>query len=485
MFLGFAYQVLGHCLEVVESTELGCCVHNIAELVEEPAVDFCEFVYAVHGHAVLHGIGDYEDAAVGRALEGALDVVDYRRAVAGEAVHSLADHAQAFLESLFKCASDGHYFAHRFHGRTDVPVYAMELAKVPTGYFHHHIVQGGLEECRGALGYRVGEFEKTETECKFGSHKSQRIAGGLGCQRRRAAEACIHFDYTVVHAFGVVGVLHVALAHDTYMADDFYGETAQEMIVVVGKRLRRCNYDTFPGVYAQRVEVFHVAHGDAVVVSVADNFVFDFFPSPQRFFHENLRRERQRFLHQFAKLAVVVAEAAAEASEGIGCTHNHRVSESVCHLESGIDVFHRLGADSAHIDLVQLFHKQLAVLGVHDGLHGCAKHIHAVTFEHAAAVQFDTAVKSGLAAEGQKNAVGALPLYHTFYEVGSDRQEVYTVCHSLRGLHCGDVRIQKNTLDSFFPQGFKSLGAGIVELSGFTDFEGSAAQKQYFTVFFL
>ena len=38
--------------------------------------------------------------------------------------------------------------------------------------------------------------------------------------------------------------------------------------------------------------------------------------------------------------------------------------------------------------------------------------------------------------EGQKNAVGALPLYHTFYEVGSDRQEVYTVCHSLGSGFC-------------------------------------------------
>ncbi|MCK7481323.1 MAG: hypothetical protein M0C28_32155 [Candidatus Moduliflexus flocculans] len=37
-----------------------------------------------------------------------------------------------------------------------------------------------------------------------------------------------------------------------------------------------------------RVEVFHVADGDAVVVLVADDFVFDLFPAVEVFLDQDL-----------------------------------------------------------------------------------------------------------------------------------------------------------------------------------------------------
>jgi hypothetical protein len=39
---------------------------------------------------------------------------------------------------------------------------------------------------------------------------------------------------------------------------------------------------------AQRVEVFHVANRDAVVVTVADDFILNLFPALEGFFDQDL-----------------------------------------------------------------------------------------------------------------------------------------------------------------------------------------------------
>ena len=59
----------------------------------------------------------------------------------------------------------------------------------------------------------------------------------------------------------------------------------------------------------KRVEVFHVAYGDAVVVFVANDFVFNLLPSFEALLYENLRRERESFFSKFVEFFFVVAEA--------------------------------------------------------------------------------------------------------------------------------------------------------------------------------
>ena len=93
------------------------------------------------------------------------------------------------------------------------------------------------------------------------------------------------------------------------MTDNLDSQRTQLVVFRVGQRLRGSNHDRFAGMDAQRVEVLHVADGDAVVITVAHHLVFYLLPAFQRLLHQHLRRESKGFLGQFVKLLLVIAEA--------------------------------------------------------------------------------------------------------------------------------------------------------------------------------
>ena len=51
------------------------------------------------------------------------------------------------------------------------------------------------------------------------------------------------------------------------------------MVFAVGERLGWSHYYTFAGVNSERIEILHITHGDAIVVTVAYHLVFHFFPA--------------------------------------------------------------------------------------------------------------------------------------------------------------------------------------------------------------
>ena len=72
-------------------------------------------------------------------------------------------------------------------------------------------------------------------------------------------------------------------------------------IVVLGIRqgLGWGNNDAFSRMDAERVEILHVADGNAVVIFVTDNLVLYLFPAFQGFLHKDLRREGERLAAGF------------------------------------------------------------------------------------------------------------------------------------------------------------------------------------------
>ncbi len=159
------------------------------------------------------------------------------------------------------------------------------------------------------------------------------------------------------------------------------GQRAQLVVVRVRKGLAGGDDDALARVDAERVEVLHVAHRDAVVVPVAHDFVFDLFPAPQALFDQHLRGEGKGLLHQGVELLLVVAEAAAEASQRVGGTYDDGVAYLACGAAGIAGIVHCLAADGLHAYLVESLHEAFAVFGVDDGLHGCTQHVHAVAFE--------------------------------------------------------------------------------------------------------
>ena len=450
------------------------------QFVEEPAVDAGQFVDALHAVARFEGRRNGEDARVGGMRQGPVEVFHLVGFVADEAVGALPDHPEAFLDGFFEGAADGHHLADAFHAGSDLPRDALEFGQVPAGNLAHHVVQRGFEKGGGRLCDRILQFEKSVAQAEFGRHESQRITGRFRGKGRRAAQPRVDFDHAVVIPVGTEGILHVAFADDAQVAHDVDGFLPQEMEFVVGQGLRGSHYDALARMDAQRVEILHVADGDAVVVAVAYDLVFNLFPAPERFLHQHLRREGEGLPGRRLELGRIVAEAGAQSAQRISRPQD----DGVAHLRGRIQRFRDgsggVRADGLHADLVEPPDEEVAVFGVDDRLDGRPQHADAVPRQHAAPVQFHAAVEGGLPAEREEDALRFFFLDDLFDKYGRHRQEIDLVGDAFGGLHGGDVGVDQHGLNAFFAKGFQGLGAAVVEFARLADFQGARAQQQHF-----
>ncbi len=227
---------------------------------------------------------------------------------------------------------------------------------------------------------------------------------------------------------------------------------------------------------AQRVEVLHRHHREAVVVLVADHLELDLLPPFQALLHQDLAGEGEGALAELDELLLVVADARSLSPQGVGGADHDGEPDLMCRPEGIVQALHRVGHRCLDLNLVELLHKQIPVLGDHDRLHGGAQHPHPMLVEHTALVELGTAVEGGLTAKGEQDAVGLLLRDHPLHEVRGDGQEVNLVGHPLRGLYGCDVGVDQDGLDPLLTHGFQRLRAGVIELTRLSDLQGSRAQ---------
>ena len=355
----------------------------------------------------------------------------------------------------------------------------MEFREVPTRNLTYHVVECGLKEGTRGLSHRVLQFKESITHAQFGSYESQGITRSLRGQSRRTTQARIHLNHTIVLTLRIEGILHVTLTHDTDVTYNLNGQSPQFVVLRVRQCLRGSYHDTLTRMDAKGIEVLHVTHGNAVVVAVSYHLVFYLLPTLQTLLHQYLGRECEGFLSQFVQLLFIVAETRTQTSQRVGCTQNHRITQCLSSSARTLNILASLTFDGLHVDLVELLHKQLTILRIHDGLHGGSQYFHTVLLQHATLIQLHTAVQCRLSAKGQQNAVGALFLYHALHKVRLHWQEVNLVSHALRCLHRSDVRINQYRLYALFAQCFQGLRTTVVKLACLTDLQCSRSQQQY------
>ena len=272
---------------------------------------------------------------------------------------------------------------------------------------------------------------QTVAETELGRDERQRIAGGLRREGRGARQTGVHLDHPIILTVRGKSVLDIALPHYAEMPHDLYRHPAQEVVLLVRESLRRRDDDALARVDAQRVEILHIADSDAVIVAVAHHFVLDFLPAAKRLLDEQLRRERQCLGRYSVQFLLIVAEAASKSSERVRGAENDGVaylSRSSPRLLYGL---HGVRAYGLHFDLVEPPDEKLAVLGVHNGLHGRAKYLDVILFQNAAAVEFHSAVQRGLPAEGEQNPLRTLLGYDFLHEIRGHGQEIDSVRYAL------------------------------------------------------
>ena len=180
------------------------------------------------------------------------------------------------------------------------------------------------------------------------------------------------------------------------MTDNLDGKGTKLMILRIAQGLRRSDDDTLAGMDAQRVEVFHVANSDAVVVTVAHHLIFNFLPAFKALFNQHLRREREGFLGQSVELFFIVTEATAQSTQRISGTDDDRIAQFGSRLAGLLNILTGFALDGLDINFVQAFHKELTVFCIHDGLDRSAQHLDLIFLKYTTLIQFNTTVEGCL-----------------------------------------------------------------------------------------
>ena len=179
------------------------------------------------------------------------------------------------------------------------------------------------------------------------------------------------------------------------------------LVLLVGQRLARRDHDAVAGVNAHRVDVLHVADGDAVVRAVAHHLVLDLLPADERLLDEHLPdgAGSESASDDLVELIYGVGDAAAGASERVRGPYNERQADVV---HDPVGVFERLRDlrwRNRLPDAHQQIPEQLAVFGVAYGLKRRAEQPDVVLVQDAGVGQLDSQVESGLASERRQHAV--------------------------------------------------------------------------------
>ena len=120
----------------------------------------------------------------------------------------------------------------------------------------------------------------------------------------------------------------------------------------------------------------------------------------------------------------------------------------------------------------------VAGLGPVDGRVVGADELHAVLLEGAVLGEGDGQVEGGLAAQGGQQRVRPLHLDDLGHHLGHQGLDVGAVGEGGVGHDGGRVRVDQHHLEALFHQHLAGLGAGVVELAGLPDDDGTGAEQQ-------
>ena len=456
---------------------------HVAQAVDEPDVDAGELGDFLGLEAAAQGLGHVVDAVLGghRDVVAELRLVEGVLAVAAQAHAAVLEGAHGLAQRLLEGAADGHDLAHGLHASGEHVVGALELLEGEARHLGDHVVDRGLEACRGGLGDVVGDFVEGVAHGQLGGHLGNGEARGLGCQRRRARHAGVHLDDDEAAVLGVDGELHVgAAALDADLLEDGQRCVAHLLVLDIGEGLGRGHGDGVAGVHAHGVKVLDGADDDAVAHAVAHDLHLVLFPADDGLLDQHLAGGRQveALAHDIAQLVAVVGDAAAGAAQGEGGAQHQGEAQLVCQL---LCLGHAVGVAAARALKADALHglgKELAILALLDGLQVAADELDAVLVEHAAFCQGDGAVEAGLAAHVGQQGVRALLGDDVFDGLGGDGLDVGAGGGLGVGHDGGRVGVDEDDLVALLHQDAAGLGAGIVELAGLADHNGTGTDEQ-------
>ena len=204
------------------------------------------------------------------------------------ALGSFADAAQGLGKRQFKVRGNCHDFPRRLHLCAQQAARIREFVKRPLRNLDDHIVQGRLKAGTGLARDVICNLVEGVAKGKPCADFSDRISGCLGRKSRRTGDTGVHFNYRVFKAVRVQSELAVTAAYYTEGSDNIQRGSAKHLVFPVGQCQRRGHDNRITRVNADRIDVFHRAHGDHIPCSVPHRLKLDFLPAGDTLLHQHL-----------------------------------------------------------------------------------------------------------------------------------------------------------------------------------------------------
>src|SRR3954463_9456983 len=272
------------------------------------------------------------------------------------------------------------------------------------------------------------------------------------------------------------------------LANHCDGRVTHGLIFAIAESLRRSHGDRVASMHSHRIEVFDRADDDDIVFEVTHHLELVFFPAENRFFNQRFmhRGEIETASQNFEQLFAVVGHASAGAAERKAGTDNYWEADFARKLKTIFEVIDQRGFRNVEADLLHRVFKVKAVFGLLDGFNVGADQLHVVLFEHTAVGKLDGKIERSLPADGRKHSESSTRrkfTLHTnnFFQIfAGERLNVSAVGDLRIGHDGGRVRVGQHHFVSFGLERLAGLRAGIVELGGLPDDDGTRAEDQDF-----
>ena len=459
-------------------------VDDAHKAVEEPLVNLGDVVNLVHGHdAAAERLTDREDALeiAGLYLFDNFCVAQLGNQWHIQRIYLHFDGADSLHHAALKAVGNRHNLAGRLHLGAQRFICVYEFIKRPARELDNAVVQRRLEASGGLAGNGVGQLVQTVAYRNLCRNLCNRIAGCLGCQCGGTRYTRVYLDNGILKGIRMQSELYVTAALNAQLGDNLERGGTQHLVLMVTQRLARCDNDGVAGVYADRINVFHVTNRDDIALAVTHHFVLDFLPArnallDQNFVYTGVHDAGSRNL---AQLVPSIRDAAAGAAEGVCRTNDNRQTDFFGKCNGVLYGVYHLGGDNRLMDFLHGVLKHLTVFRLINGGRVCAEQLDAVLVEESACHQIHGDVQTGLTAQCRQNGVRTLFLDDLFYTRNGHRLDVNLIRHGLVGHNRSRIGVYQNNLQTFFAQRTACLCACVVELGCLTDDDRAGAQYHY------
>ena len=205
-----------------------------------------------------------------------------------QSVDSHLQPPQALLKGLLEGAAYGHGLSHGFHGYCEGIISTREFLKCKARDFDHTVVNRRFKRGRGLSGDVIGDLIQVVSHCKLGRDLCNGKSGCLGRQSRRPGNTGVHLNNHHAPCLRMNGKLYIRPSRgNADFPDHGNGGISHFLVLPVRKGLDRSHRDRIPGVDPHRVKVLYGADNDHVVILIAHDLKFKFFPSNDGLFYKD------------------------------------------------------------------------------------------------------------------------------------------------------------------------------------------------------